>query len=175
MELAIERAWLSVNDPITSNIMPSFCQMTALAIPVLSPTYRPCTPWTVTGWEIASSAGTGTGSVLDGSPIARIAAASWGEMPGCGRRYARSSSTVTPSLEMVGAFACPTISVGMSGYELDAVGVPVGAPQICTTAGPPVMKSLLPSIFAGSGGAVRFRRAADCRVASALNVNVALD
>jgi hypothetical protein len=45
MEFAIERAWLSVNDPITSNIMPSFCQITALAMPVLSPTYRPCTPW----------------------------------------------------------------------------------------------------------------------------------
>ena len=38
MEFAIERAWLSVKEPITSNIMPSFCQMTALAMPVLSPT-----------------------------------------------------------------------------------------------------------------------------------------
>ena len=30
MEFAIARAWLSVNDPITSNIMPSFCQMHTL-------------------------------------------------------------------------------------------------------------------------------------------------
>ena len=55
----------------------------ALAIPVLSPMKSPWTPWTVTGCEIASSAGTGTGSVLAGSTIARMAAASWGEMPGC--------------------------------------------------------------------------------------------
>ncbi len=37
------------------------------------------------------------------------------------------------------------------------------------------MKSLLPSMFAGSGGAVRFWRAAAYRVESALKVNVALE
>src|SRR5439155_1048140 len=73
----------SVSVPSTSNIMPPFCQMTALPRPVESPMKSPSTPWTFTGWEIASSAGTGTGSVDEGSVIARSAAASCGEMPGC--------------------------------------------------------------------------------------------
>src|SRR5437763_13800069 len=76
---------------------------------------------------------------------------------------------------MVGAFACPTISVGTSGYAPVAPVAPAGAPQICTTAGPPVLKSLLPSMFAGIGGAVRVCRAAACRVRPPLNVNVALE
>ena len=69
---------------------------------------------------------------------------------------------------MTGAFAWPTTSVGMfassPGFAF------AGAPQTCTTAGPPVMKSLAPSMFAGSGGIVRLCFAAACRVASALNV-----
>ena len=84
---------------------------------------------------------------------------------------------MTPSLETVGAFACPTISVGMSERSPCPwlTGAEVGAPQICTTAGPPAMNSLLPSMLAGSGGAVRFWRAAACRVESALNVKVAVE
>src|SRR2546430_885670 len=80
-----------------------------------------------------------------------------------------------PSLETVGAFACPTIRVGTASACPWLVAVDVGVPQTCTTAGPPVMNSLLPSIFAGIGGAVRFWRAAVCFVESALNVNVAAD
>ena len=60
-------------------------------------------------------------------------------------------------------------AVGSLGLAL------AGAPQTITTAGPPVTKSFAPSMFAGSGGAVRFCFAAACLVASALNVNVALD
>src|SRR2546428_14084759 len=99
-------------------------------------------------------------------------------MRGCERRWPRSGSPVAPPFGMVGVLAWPTMSVGTSGYAPVApvaFVVSVGAPQIWTTAGPPVMNSLLPSMFAGIGGAVRFWRVAVWRVVSARKGNVAYD
>src|SRR5437773_1941583 len=85
-EFATASTCCSVSVPATPYTMPSFCQITALPSPVESPTKLPSTACTVTFFEVAMSTGIGTGSVLEGSLIARICAASCGEMPGCARR-----------------------------------------------------------------------------------------
>ena len=108
----------SVSVPATPYTSPSFDQMTALPSPVESPTKTPCTPCTVTFFDVATSTGIGMGSVLDGSLIALICAASCGEMPGCASRYCCSCSTVTPSLCTTGPLPCAMMSIGMplSGF-----------------------------------------------------------
>src|SRR3954471_10458546 len=156
--------------------MPSFDQMTALPRPVESPMNTPCTPCTVMGFELAMSTGIGIGRVLDGSLIALICAASPGLMPGCASRYCCSCSTVTPSDCTTRAFPCAITSFGIppNGPVSPLLLVDDGSRKYCTTAGPPVMKSLLPSMLAGIGGGVRLTVAADLRAVSALNVNVAV-
>jgi len=61
--------------------------MTPLPRPVESPMKSPFdTPWTVTRLVAACPTGIGTGSVLAGSLMLRICAASSGEIPGWARR-----------------------------------------------------------------------------------------
>src|SRR5581483_5045351 len=111
-EFATARICDSVSVPATPNTMPSFCQMTALPSPVESPTNTPGAPCTVTFFDVAMSTGIGMGSVLEGSLIARICAASCGVTPGCARRYCWSCSTVTPSDRTMGPLPCATTSLG---------------------------------------------------------------
>ena len=68
--------------PATAYTTPFLTQMTPEPTPVLSPRAMPWTPWTGTVEEVAYWIGTGIGRVVLGSPIALIAAASSGEMPG---------------------------------------------------------------------------------------------
>src|SRR5437868_6853847 len=126
---------------------------------------RPATPWTLTFFAAAWPTGIGIGSVVAGSPMARICAARAGDTLGCESRYAWISDTDAPSEPTVGAFATPMTSV-----------LPVWSPEPYTTmiAGPPVNTSVLPSSFAGIGGAVRPTAAALARASEASKTHVAV-
>src|SRR5258708_20957825 len=87
------------------------------AMPVESATERPVTPWTWTGCDVALPTGIGIGNVVVGSPIALIADASPGEIPGWASRYVSRSAADAPVDVTVRAVVWPLISDAAFGVS----------------------------------------------------------
>src|ERR1035437_1755499 len=99
--------------------------------------------------EVIAPAMMGMGSVLDGWPIARISAASWGDTPGWARRKSSSCRRLAPLVDAVGRRVSAITSVGMLSLSDVACGA---APYTASTAGPASTVTDVPSRPAGGSG-----------------------